>query len=259
MSTDNYEFGLSDLRAQIARKLRALPRTRVPMGGVHVSATDIEELAQRLEAAAARPDTDAADLLLRRIVEVVPAHWYNADAEPLELVQELVADRMALKAERDHLVGARDILIATLMEQCVTCSALERPCDKHADVCGPVSDVPAKRSKPGALYQAIVQLWLRRPDGTAPNPVTDPPDETTGVMQETREQTAAFLSDVVLRHWDGVCGCQMQRQEDAMTERPQASNAYPPCLIHPNGLTGPDGCSMCLNGVHDGDLTGGAR
>jgi hypothetical protein len=195
------EFGLSDLRAQIARRLRTLPRTThsaLMMSGApgcreYVSAAHVEELAQQLEAAAAPP-------------------------------------------------------CACGDSRCGGCDAA-RPSEALSRRLG------HQLTKPhGGLYQALLQLWFRRPDGSAPNPLTDPPDETTGVMQETREQTAAFLSDVVLRHWDGVCGCQKQKREDVMTDTPQASNAYPPCPLHPNGLTGPDGCSTCINGIHDGDL-----
>lgn len=121
------------------------------------------------------------------------------------------ADERALRRQWQD----RTIRAEMLLRRCVALGAL--PCELRRQIataldprpcgCGP-TDGCEKCRKPGALYQAIVRLWFRRPDGSAPNPLTDPPDEVAGVMQPTREGTAAFLSEIVLRHWDEKCGCQ---------------------------------------------------
>lgn len=59
------------------------------------------------------------------------------------------------------------------------------------------------------LRQATLSLWFEGSD-----PLTDPADETVGVMQvgehidDPRAATAAFAGAVLDRHFDGECGCQ---------------------------------------------------
>lgn len=59
------------------------------------------------------------------------------------------------------------------------------------------------------LRYAEVRLWF---DGV--DPVTDPPDETVGVVQSSMEETQDFAGAVLQRHWDGECAC-MRGEIDA--------------------------------------------